>query len=289
MNKKRALGRGLDALLGIGAEQTVQEELNGDQLKSLPVDLIQRGRHQPRIDIKSETLQELAESIKAQGVIQPIVVRPLGESGRFEIIVGERRWRAAQLAELHEIPAIVRDLSDRAAMSIAIIENIQREQLNPMEEAYAFERLINEFEMTHQDVADAVGRSRAAVSNFLRLLELENEVKQLLEAGDLDMGHARALVGLSSVLQIKAARQIVAGNLSVRQAERLARELQGGGGKQTRNKTVELDPNISKLELSLAERLGAGIAIRHRQNGKGSLTIKYNSLDELEGILEHIK
>jgi ParB family chromosome partitioning protein len=289
MTKKRALGRGLDALLGIGADQTVQEELNGDRLKLLPIDLIQRGHYQPRIDIKAETLQELAESIKAQGVIQPIVVRPLGDGGRFELIVGERRWRAAQLAELHAIPAIVRDVPDRAAMSIAIIENIQREQLNPMEEAQAFDRLINEFEMTHQDVADAVGRSRAAVSNFLRLLELEDEVRQMLEVGDLDMGHARPLVSLSSELQKKAAHQIVARGLSVRQAERLAGELQSAKGKQKKSKAATVDPNISKLETSLAERLGAHIAIRHRKNGKGSLTIKYSSLDELEGILEHIK
>lgn len=289
MTKKRALGRGLDALLGIGADQAVQEELNGDRLKLLPIDLIQRGHYQPRIDIKAETLQELAESIKAQGVIQPIVVRPLGDGGRFELIVGERRWRAAQLAELHAIPAIVRDVPDRAAMSIAIIENIQREQLNPMEEAQAFDRLINEFDMTHQDVADAVGRSRAAVSNFLRLLELEDEVKQMLEIGDLDMGHARALVSLSSELQIKAAHQIVTRGLSVRQAERLAGELQSGTGKREPPKAAPADPNISELETSLAERLGAHIAIRHRKNGKGSLTIKYSSLDELEGILEHIK
>ena len=286
--KKRALGRGLDALLGMGAEQPVQEERNGDQLKSVPVDLIQRGRYQPRTDIKTETLQDLADSIKAQGVVQPIVIRPIAGPNRFEIIAGERRWRAAQIAGLHEIPAIVREVSDEVAASVALIENIQREQLNPLEEAQALHRLIHEFEMTHQEVATAIGRSRASVSNLLRLLELHGEVKSMLESGDLEMGHARALAGLPSALQAQAASKIVAQGMSVRQAEKFVKELrtpQKAGPQPPK----AIDPNVQQLEQSLSERLGASVSIRHGRGGKGSLSINYNSLDELDGILEHIK
>lgn len=286
--KKRALGRGLDALLGIGAEQPVQEERNGDQLKSIPIDLIQRGRYQPRTDIKTETLQDLADSIKAQGIVQPIVIRPIDGPNRFEIIAGERRWRAAQIAGLHEIPAIVRDVSDQVAASVALIENIQREQLNPLEEAQSLHRLIHEFEMTHQDVATAIGRSRASVSNLLRLLELHADVKSLLESGDLEMGHARALAGLPSAMQPQAATKIAAQGMSVRQAEKLVKELRTPKKTEPQPpKTV--DPDVKQLEESIGERLGAAVAIRYGRDGKGSLLIKYNSLDELDGILEHIK
>jgi len=286
--KKRALGRGLDALLGMGAEQPVQEERNGDQLKSVPVDLIQRGRYQPRTDIKTETLQDLADSIKAQGVVQPIVIRPIDGPNRFEIIAGERRWRAAQIAGLHEIPAIVREVSDEVAASVALIENIQREQLNPLEEAQALHRLIHEFEMTHQEVATAIGRSRASVSNLLRLLELHGEVKSMLESGDLEMGHARALAGLPSALQAQAASKIVAQGMSVRQAEKFVKELRTPK-KAGPQPPKAIDPNVQQLEQSLSERLGASVSIRHGRGGKGSLSINYNSLDELDGILEHIK
>ena len=284
--KKRALGRGLDALLGMGAEQPVQEERNGDQLKSVPIDLIQRGRYQPRVDIKAETLQDLADSIKSQGVVQPIVIRPLDGANRFEIVAGERRWRAAQIAGLHEIPAIVRDVSDQVAASVALIENIQREQLNPLEEAQSLHRLIHEFEMTHQDVATAIGRSRASVSNLLRLLELHADVKAMLESGDLEMGHARALAGLPIAMQFQAAAKIVASAMSVRQAEKLVKELHTPKKPQP---PKHVDLNVKQLEESLSEQLGANVSIRYGRDGKGSLLINYNSLDELDGILEHIK
>ena len=286
--KKRALGRGLDALLGMGAEQSVQEERNGDQLKSIPIDLIQRGRYQPRVDMKAETLRELADSIKSQGIVQPIVVRATDGPNRFEIVAGERRWRAAQIAGLHEVPAIVRDVSDQVAASVALIENIQREQLNALEEAQALHRLIHEFGMTHQDVAVSIGRSRASVSNLLRLLELHVEVKTMLEAGELEMGHGRALAGLPSAMQPQAARKIVAAGMSVRQAEKLVAELRRPK-KPNASPPKAVDPDVKQLEDSLGERLGAAVTIRHGRNGKGSLSINYNSLDELDGILEHIK
>lgn len=286
--KKRALGRGLDALLGMGAEQAVPEERNGDQLKSIPIDMIQRGRYQPRIDIKSESLQDLADSIKSQGIVQPIVIRAIDGPNRFEIIAGERRWRAAQIAGLHEIPAIVRDVSDQVAASVALIENIQREQLNPLEEAQSLHRLINEFEMTHQDVAEAVGRSRASVSNLLRLLELHPEAKKLLQSGDLEMGHARALAGLPSAMQPSAANRIVMGSLSVRAAEKLVKDLRSPKSEYEKPQS-EVNPDVKQLEDTLGERLGAKVAIRYGKDGKGTLSINYNSLDELDGILAHIK
>ena len=287
--KKRGLGRGLDALLGLGAEQFATEEVNGDQLKLVPLDLIQRGQYQPRLDIKAESLQELAESIKTQGVVQPVVIRPLGEGGRYELIAGERRWRAAQMAGLNAIPAIVKRVPDAQAMSIALIENIQREQLNPIEEALALERLVREFEMTHQQVSEAIGRSRAAVSNLLRLLELEPPCRELLERGELDMGHARALLGLAGPQQAEVGRKIAASGLSVREAEALVRRLRGETPTQAVTSARAVDPNVRQLEQSLAERLGAQVAIRHASGGKGTLTIRYGSLDELDGILAHIK
>ncbi len=286
--RRKGLGRGLDALLG-GASAGRPAEEGGDStegdLRTLPVDLIQRGRYQPRIDMRPETLQELADSIRAQGVVQPIVVRPV-DGSRYEIIAGERRWRAAQLAGLHEIPAVVREVPDRAAIAMALIENIQREDLNPMEEANALKRLIEEFEMTHQQAAEAVGRSRAAVSNLLRLLELAAEVRRMVEERELEMGHARALLALEADAQLHAARQVVARGLSVRETEQLVRRLkEPAPGKKP---APRLDPDIRRLQEELSERLGAGVAIQHKGR-KGRLVISYNSLDELEGILEHLR
>jgi ParB family transcriptional regulator, chromosome partitioning protein len=284
--KKHALGRGLDALLGIGMAGSIAEHDQTCDVRMLPLDLIQRSRFQPRFDMRPETLQELADSIRAQGVVQPILVRPLANQGRYEIIAGERRWRAAQMAGLYEIPAIVREVSDRAALSIALIENIQREDLNPLEEAEALARLVNEFELTHQEVAEAVGRSRATVTNLLRLLDLREDVKRLVKAGDLEMGHARALLALEGPSQSKAAQQIVAQGLSVREAERLVQRLLNSTQARTLS---ERDPNTIRLEEQLALRLGASVAVRHDSKGKGTLVIRYNSLDELDGILAHIR
>ena len=287
-SKKRGLGRGLDALLGIGAEQLAVEEANGDQLKAIPIELIQRGQYQPRIDIKTDSLEELAQSIKSEGVVQPILIRPLAEGGRYELIAGERRWRAAQMAGLSTIPAIIRRVADAQAMSIALIENIQREQLNPMEEAAALDRLAREFDMTHQQIAQAIGRSRAAVSNLMRLLELEPGTKELVESGELEMGHARALLGLSGQEQVDCARRIVHKGRSVREAEALVRQLRTTKSEKPRAAPTT-DPNVSQLERSLGERLGANVSIKHGAAGKGLLTIRYSSLDELDGILAHIK
>lgn len=289
--KKRGLGRGLDALIAGHSPSEVlsEEKQRGDLLKSLPVDLIQRGRYQPRIDMNSERLQELADSIKAQGVVQPIVVRPI-DGGRYEIIAGERRWRASQQAGLHEIPAVVREVPDQVAMCLALIENIQRENLNPIEEARALERLLHEFEMTHEGVADAVGRSRAAVSNLMRLLELRPEVREMLETGDLEMGHARALLGIGKSRQLEAARKVVSRGLSVRATEQLVRQLNSNDKSATRKAGGrQRDPNITSLEQNLAERLGARVEIKPGQRGRGSVVIHYSSLDELDGILQHIK
>ncbi len=287
MNKKRALGRGLDALLGIGADQPTLEERQGDSLRLLPIDLIQRGKYQPRLTIRPEALQELANSIRAQGIVQPIVVRPLGDSGRYELIAGERRWRAAQLVGLQELPAIVKSVPDRTAMSIALIENIQREQLNPLEEAQALQRLLNEFGMTHQEVAEAIGRSRATVSNLLRLLELGTETRSLLEAGQIEMGHARALLALQGPDQSRLAAQVVARGLSVRAIEKLVRQTLEGTRADAPKPPVDL--NVQKLECDLGERLGAAVRIKQGRKGRGELVIRYNSLDELDGILAHIR
>jgi ParB family chromosome partitioning protein len=310
--KKRGLGRGLDALLGPAARPSRPEgDTEGDAgpesavslaaapaaavtrdadgaLRSLPVDVIQRGRYQPRIDMHPESLQNLADSIREQGVVQPIVVRGIGD-GHYEIIAGERRWRAAQLAGLHEIPAVIRDVEDRAAIAIALIENIQREDLNPLEEARALKRLISEFEMTHEQAAQAVGRSRVAVSNLLRLLDLEDAVKGMVERRELEMGHARALLALSGTRQVEAARQVIARGLTVRATERLVQELQRTNVPHRPSSRASRDPDIQRLEARLSDRLGASVQIRHGSGGKGRLEIRYNSLDELDGILEHIK
>ena len=292
--KKRGLGRGLDALLGnieptapaAAYAPSASSAPRDSELRNLPVDLIRRGKYQPRVDMHPDTLEDLANSIRAQGVVQPIVVKPDGK-GEYEIIAGERRWRAAQLAGLQEIPAVVRDVPEKAAMAMALIENIQRENLNPMEEANALQRLIGEFELTHQEVAEAVGRSRAAVTNLLRLLELNDEVKRMLERHALEMGHARALLALKAAQQSAAAREVVAKSYSVRETERLVRRLLADAPVKTPvSKTV--DPDIRRLESDLSEKLGAGVKFEHGAKGKGKLVIQYNSLDELEGILSHI-
>lgn len=262
-----------------------------DALKSLPVDILQRGRYQPRQDFEPGSLQELADSIKAQGVVQPIVVRPLAaQPGRYEIIAGERRWRATQLAGLHEIPVVVRDVPDQAAMAMALIENIQRENLNPIEEATALQRLIDEFALTHSQTAEAVGRSRAAVSNLLRLLSLSEEAKRLLEKGELEMGHARALLALELSQQSQAARQVVSRGLSVRETEQLVRKmLKPKEPSFTSASQNTLDPDTRQLQEQLSEKLGAKVQFQHSAKGKGKLVINYNNLDELDGILQHIK
>ncbi len=291
--RRRTLGRGLDALLG--PTSTGKEGPAGadGELRALPVDQLQRGQYQPRVDMRPESLDELANSIRAQGVVQPIVVRAIKDGPgqvRYEIIAGERRWRAAQLAGLQEIPAVVREVGDSAAMAMALIENIQRENLNPLEEARALERLIDEFDMTHQQAAEAVGRSRAAVSNLLRLLDLCPEAKTLVEERKLEMGHARALLALADAReQAAAARKVAVAGYSVRETERLVKRLTShppaGKGKAPPRK----DPDIQRLESDLGDRLGASVSIQHGAGGKGKLVIGYNSLEELEGILAHVK
>ncbi|AKH22264.1 ParB/RepB/Spo0J family partition protein [Sedimenticola thiotaurini] len=291
--KKRGLGRGLDALLGnpTGKEEQSSSEAgqSADSLTSLPVDLIRRGRYQPRRDFNPESLQELADSIAAQGVVQPIVVRPV-DGNQYEIIAGERRWRASQQAGLSEIPVVIRDVNDQAAMAMGLIENIQRDDLNPLEEAGALHRLLNEFELTHQEIARAVGKSRTTVTNLLRLLELNADVKSMIEEGRIEMGHARALLGLKGGLQSEAARQVSLQGLSVRETEKLVRRLQGESeGSAKAKQPVREDPNIRSLENRLTERLGARVKLQQGNGGKGKLVISYNSLDELDGILEHIQ
>jgi ParB family chromosome partitioning protein len=300
--KKPALGRGLAELSPLFARRSASPEAAeaaapqpaGDRIANLPLDLLQRGKYQPRTDMRPESLQELADSIKAQGLVQPILVRPLpgrnpGESQRYEIIAGERRWRAAQMAGLAEISVVIRDVPDEATLAMALIENIQREDLNPLEEARALSRLIEEFGLTHQAAAEAVGRSRAAVSNLLRLMELADEVKELLEQRRIEMGHARALLSLTARRQqIEVAGLVARKSLSVRDTESLVRRLlsppKAGSAPET-----SPDPDIRRLELELADKLGAKVAFQHSATGKGKLVVSYNSLDELEGILAHIQ
>ncbi|MBF7728882.1 ParB/RepB/Spo0J family partition protein [Pseudomonas sp. N040] len=287
--KKRGLGRGLDALLsGSSAAALQQEAARSDtrELQNLPVDLIQRGKYQPRRDMDPAALEELAQSIKAQGLMQPIVVRPIA-GGRFEIVAGERRWRATQQAGMDTIAALVRDIPDEAAIAMALIENIQREDLNPIEEAFALQRLQQEFQLTQQQVAEAVGKSRVTVANLLRLTALPEEIKTLLSHGDLEMGHARALLGLPLESQVEGARHVVARGLTVRQTEALVR--QWLSSKERPVAAVKADPDITRLEQRLAEKLGSPVQIRHGQKGKGQLVIRYNSLDELQGVLAHIR
>jgi ParB family chromosome partitioning protein len=280
--KKPRLGRGLDALLG--AYEPGQDK---EELRQLPLDLLQRGKYQPRTHMDKGALEELAASIKAQGVVQPIVVRAIA-GGNYEIVAGERRWRAAQLAGLETVPAVVRRIPDEAVIAIALIENIQREDLSPVEEANALQRLIDEFSMTHQRVAEAVGRSRAAVTNLLRLLTLQSDVRQLLEKGQMDMGHARALLALEGKAQSQAARQVVDRGLSVRETENLVRRLLEKPAARKGAKS-HVDPDVRALQQKLSDKLGAKVRIRHSRRGKGKLTIEFGNLDQLDGILAHIR
>ncbi len=301
MTKKKRLGRGLDALLSkpaaaatAAAPQAVSEApLPGDVLKKIPIEQLQRGEYQPRMDMRQDSLEDLARSIEAQGVVQPIVARPVkaadGSAVRYEIIAGERRWRAAQLAGLEEIPAVVRDVEDDAAIAMALIENIQRENLNPLEEANALNRLIDEFDLTHAEAAEAVGHSRASVSNLLRLLDLSDKVKPLLETRELEMGHARALLALADgQKQFDAAREVVRKGLSVRATEALVKKLQGGQPAK-KAPAPAANADIRRLETEMSDKLGARVKIDHSSKGFGKLVISYNNLDELDGILKHIK
>lgn len=280
--KSQRLGRGLDALLS--AYETPAQK---DELRQIPIDQLQRGKYQPRTHMNPEALEELSASIKAQGVVQPIVARRLS-TGSYEIVAGERRWRAAQLAGLETIPAVVRQIPDEAAIAIALIENIQRENLNPIEEANALQRLIDEFGMTHQQVAEAVGRSRAAVTNLLRLLTLNGDVRELLENAKMDMGHARALLALDGKRQSQTAQQVVEKGLSVRETENLVRRLlaQPSGHQSSGNR---VDADVRLLTQQLSEKLGTKVRLQQSAKGKGRLVIEYNSLDELDGILAHIR
>ncbi|MCH6582674.1 MAG: ParB/RepB/Spo0J family partition protein [Proteobacteria bacterium] len=282
-SKKPRLGRGLDALL----ENTVKPLVGKEILRNIPIDLLQRSKYQPRTHMDKQALAELADSIRSQGVVQPIVAREL-KTGNYEIIAGERRWRAAQMAGLETVPAIVRRVPDEAAIVIALIENIQREDLNPLEEASVLQQLIGEFGMNHQKVADTVGRSRTAVTNLLRLLTLNEDVRKLLLAGKLDMGHARALLALPAGAQGQVARLVAQRHLSVRETEALVRRRlhQPAARKKSRSSN---DADIRSLQDELAERLGAKVRINHKRSGRGQLTIDYNSIDELEGILDHIR
>jgi ParB family chromosome partitioning protein len=295
MVKKRGLGKSLNALLvgSFSAASTTTESTDTnnakpkDMLCQLSVDLIQRGKYQPRRGMDPEALEDLASSIRAQGVIQPIVVRHL-DNERYEIVAGERRWRAAQMAGLKEIPALVRDIPDEAAVAIALIENIQRESLNPIEESIALQRLMDEFSMTHQQVAEAVGKSRASVTNLLRLLTLTDKVKTMVEHGDLEMGHARALLTLPEALQIEAAETIVAKGLTVRGVEELVRQLQSPAtASQAVSKSI--DPDIKRLQQDLSRQLQLKVSIHNNAKGKGRVVIRYNGLTELEKLLSAIQ
>ena len=297
MTKKKRLGRGLDALLSKPVTETAavsssEKEAAGGLLQ-IPIDLLERGQYQPRDDMRQDSLEELAKSITAQGVVQPIVARPVqrgGQTQRYEIIAGERRWRAAQMAGLQEIPAVIRDVPDDAAIAMALIENIQREDLNPLEESRALDRLIREFDLTHQEAAEAVGRSRASVSNLLRLQDLADKVKTMLESRQLEMGHARALLSITDkTQQHDAAQQVVKNGLSVRDTEKLVRRMQAGPSQKSTSSTRPKDADIQRLENDLKDKLGARVTIEHSGKGNGKLVIAYNSLDELDGILKHIR
>jgi ParB family chromosome partitioning protein len=293
--KKRGLGRGLEALLGpkAAAQAPVLEATPGDVLRSLPVDALAPGKYQPRKTMDDGKLAELAESIRAQGVIQPIVVRDLGGK-RYEIIAGERRWRATRLAGLAEIPAVVREVDDRTVVAMALIENIQREDLNPLEEATALQRLIDEFDLTHAQAAEAVGRSRAAVSNLLRLLELPPEIRALVETRALEMGHARALLTLAPQAAIALARQAADNGWSVREVEHrvqqlAAGKLPAGNGAKARAAKAKPQADIATLERELSESLGTRVNVLHGRAGKGRLVIHYPDLDVLDGVLEKLR
>ena len=291
--KRQSLGKGLDALLGLAEDITVDQELANDgkklsdgALKKIPVEFLQRGEYQPRREFNSDSLQELADSIASQGLIQPIVVREVAQN-KYEIIAGERRWRAAQLAGLDSLPAIVREISDQATIAIALIENIQREDLNAIEESQALIRLQDEFNLTQQQVAQAVGKSRSAVTNLMRLASLQPLVQQQLERGDIELGHAKCLLALESETQVLAARTVASDGLTVRQTEVLVKKLQSpNAGKKSITTTSQ---DIVNLQTELSEKLGAAVKIQHGSRGSGKLIIRYNSVDELDGILGHLK
>tara|TARA_R110001592_G_scaffold30652_1_gene109447 strand:- start:713 stop:1579 length:867 start_codon:yes stop_codon:yes gene_type:complete len=285
--KKRGLGeKGLGALLKGSNIDLKGDETEDGELKHLPVEYLQRGKYQPRRDMDQDALQELAESIRQQGIMQPIIVRTV-EKNKYEIIAGERRWRAAQLAGLDKVPTIVREVADNAAVAMALIENIQRENLNAMEEAIALQRLQEEFSLTQAEVAEAVGKSRSTVTNLLRLIQLTDEVKLMLEHGDLEMGHGRAMLALRPEQQIQAARLVESKSLSVRQTEALVRKFLEDA-KDKPGQEIKLNKDVERLEEDLSEKIGASVSIAYTSKGKGKLTIKYNSLDELDGILKHI-
>lgn len=285
--KKKRLGRGLGSLIGNIDEVTrVDDEEKSDGLIELDIDRIHRGKYQPRKNFDQESLQELADSISSQGIVQPVVVRPEGD--HFELVAGERRWRAAQLAGLQKVPAVIRELDARSAAAIALIENIQREDLNPLEQAQAFSRLIEEFDLTHQQVADSVGRSRAAVSNLLRLLDLADPVKQQVNKGLLDMGHARALLALIRHDQVEVAKLVVNRGLSVRETERLVKKTLAAQPGDKKAQPAAVDPDVKRLESSLSEKLGASVKIKPGKKGSGQLIIHFHSSAELDGILEHL-
>jgi len=283
-HKKPALGRNLSAMLSQTTLRKVSQKGSPDELRHLPLDVIRRGRYQPRAVFDTDRLEELASSIRAQGVVQPVVVRETNP-GEYELIAGERRWRAAQMAGIETIPAVVRDVADEVTVALSLIENIQREDLNPLEEASALRRLIDELRMTHQQAADAIGRSRAAVSNLLRLLELLQEVKDMVDGRQIEMGHARALLSLDAALQLQAAREVVKRHLSVRETEALVKRLQ----RPPKKPAGRPDPDIQRLENRLAETLCAKVRIQHAASGKGKLVISYNNAEELDGILGHFR
>ena len=297
MADRKKLGKGLSALLSSGSASSMSDlqseravdrgSVLGEEerLRNIPIDLIQRGKYQPRVEMNEAALEDLAASIKAQGVMQPIVIRPIAAQ-KYEIIAGERRWRASQMAGLSSIPAVVKQVSDEAAIAMSLIENIQRENLNPIEEAMALKRLQDEFELTQQEVASAVGKSRATVTNLMRLIGLHIDVQKMLQVGKLEMGHARALLTLSETKQVEFAKLVANKGLSVRQTESLVRNV-NTGSELDRKKSI--DPNIKKLEEDLGEKLGAKVIIQHTEKGKGRLVINYNSLDELDGILVHLE
>jgi len=297
MADRKKLGKGLSALLSSGSASSMSNLLSEravgrgsvlgeeERLRNIPIDLIQRGKYQPRVEMNEAALEDLAASIKAQGVMQPIVIRSIAAQ-KYEIIAGERRWRASQMAGLSSIPAVVKQVSDEAAIAMSLIENIQRENLNPIEEAMALKRLQDEFELTQQEVASAVGKSRATVTNLMRLIGLHIDVQKMLQVGKLEMGHARALLTLSDTKQVEFAKLVANKGLSVRQTESLVRNV-NTGSELDRKKSI--DPNIKKLEEDLGEKLGAKVIIQHTEKGKGRLVINYNSLDELDGILVHLE
>ena len=291
--KRQSLGKGLDALLGM-ADDTDFDAFDAPtsntadgQLLQLPVELLQRGKYQPRRDINAEALEDLANSIRSQGIMQPLVARQLAD-GQYEIIAGERRWRAAQQVGLDKVPVIVREVSDEAAIAMALIENIQREDLNAMEESLALQRLQQEFQLTQQQVADAVGKSRSAVTNLMRLTSLELEVQNLLERGDLELGHAKCLLALDGAMQVNAARTVAGTSMTVRQTEALVKKLQVGDTNAAVPE-AQSSPDIKRLENDISEKIGVPVTIQHSAKGAGKLIFKYSSVDELDGILDHLK